>query len=106
MKGRPHLIPALVAAIMLIIAVFPLAYGYYQLLRWIICGIAVFTAIMAYQWGKWWAVGIFGVIAVLFNPLLVIHFTKQIWQPIDAVCAILFVVSIPLLKEQPKPSTS
>ena len=103
MKGRPHLIPALVAAIMLIIGIAPLSYyGYYQLLRWIVCGVAVFIAITSYRWGKMWAVGIFGVVAVLFNPILPIHLTKQIWQPIDAACAVLFVVSIPVLKEPAK----
>jgi FtsH-binding integral membrane protein len=99
MRGRPHLIPALVVAVMLVVAIASLPYGYYQLLRWVTCGVAVFIAIMAYRWGKVWATGIFGLVAVLFNPLLPIYLTREIWRPIDLTCAVLFIVSIFILKE-------
>lgn len=102
MRGRPHLIPALIAAIMLIIAIAPLAYAYYELLRWIVCCGAVFIAVMTYRWNKIWATCLFGLIAVLFNPLSPIHLTKQIWQPIDLTCALLFFVSIFLLRAPAK----
>jgi hypothetical protein len=102
-RGRPNLIPAVIVAIMLCVAVAPLAYGYYQLLRWVTCGVAVFIAVMAYRWGKVWATWVFGLVAILFNPLAPIHLTKQIWQPIDLACAVLFVISVFVLREPPKP---
>ena len=99
MRGRPHLIPAVIVAVMLCVAVAPLAYGYYQLLRWVTCGVAVFIAVMAYRWGKAWATWVFGFVAVLFNPLWPVYLTRDIWRPIDLACAVLFVVSTFILKE-------
>jgi hypothetical protein len=102
MSGRPHLIPALIVAIMLVVARAPLAYGYYQLLRWVTCGVAVFIAVMAYRWGKVWATWLFGLVAVLFNPLWPIHLTKEIWTPIDLACAVLFITNVFVLREPTK----
>jgi FtsH-binding integral membrane protein len=99
MKRRPHLIPALIVVIMLIVAIAPLAYVYYQLLRWVVCGVAVFIAVLAYRWKRIWAICLFGLVAILFNPLAPIYLTKQIWQPIDLACAVLFITSIFVLRE-------
>jgi hypothetical protein len=89
---HPHLIPAVVAALMLFGALGQWPYGYYQLLRFVVCGVGAYTAFVAYQWQKLWATWLFGFIAILFNPLIPIHLTREIWQLIDLVCAILFVV--------------
>ena len=99
MEGRPHLGPAIIAAVMLLIGIFPLPYGYFQLLRWIICGIAIFLVYIAYKYKKVWVTVIFGVIAILFNPIFTIHFEKNVWQWIDALCAAVFIMSIFLLRE-------
>jgi len=98
-KARPHLIPSLIVAAMLLVAVAPLPYGYYQFLRWAACGVAVFIAFKSYKWKKTWAIWLFGGIAVLFNPIVPIYLTKEIWQPIDLVCALLFGLSTLFLKE-------
>jgi hypothetical protein len=102
MKRRTHLIPAAIVAIMLVIAMAPLVYGYYQLLRWVTCGVAVFIAIQAYRWRTIWAVWLFAFVAVLFNPIFPIHLTRAIWRPIDLACAALFVASIFVLREPVK----
>ena len=99
MKRRPHLILALVAATMLFVAIADLQYGYYQILRWVVCGVAVYIAYMAYTWGKVWATWVFGFVAVLFNPIIPVHLTKEIWQPINVICGILFGLSPLFLKE-------
>jgi hypothetical protein len=103
LKRRPHLIPSVIVAILLAVAAAPLPYGYYQMLRWVTCGVAAFIAVIAYRWGKFWATGVFGVVAVLFNPIWPIYLTRGIWRPIDLVCAALFIASIFILKEAPKP---
>jgi hypothetical protein len=99
LKSRPHLIPSIVAALMLLGALGDWPYGYYQLLRWVICGAGIWVAVTAYNWQKLWATWLFGIIAVLFNPLIPIHLSRELWQPIDLICALLFIVNIFLLKE-------
>ena len=99
LKKRPHLIPSLMATLMLLGALADWPYGYYQLLRFIVCSAGVFVAYIAFTWKKIWAVWLFGFIALLFNPLISIHLSRELWQPIDIICAILFTVAMFILKE-------
>ncbi len=52
------------------------------------------------NWEKLRATWLFGFIALLFNPLIPIHLSREIWQPIDVICALLFVIAAIVLKEQ------
>ena len=99
MEKRPHLIPALIAALMLLGALAHWPYGYYQLLRFVVCGVSIYVAVVAYRWQKLWATWLFGCIAVLFNPLIPIHLSRELWQPIDVACAVLFIIVTMILKE-------
>ena len=92
LEKHPLLIPALIAALMLLGALAPWPYGYYQLLRFVVCVVSIYVAVMAYNWQKVWVTCLFGFIAVLFNPLISIHLSRELWKPIDLICAILFVV--------------
>jgi len=84
----------LIAAGILVLAIADLPYGYYTLLRIVICILAGFTAYIAFESdNKPWA-WIFGAIAILFNPIIPIYFDKEIWGFLDAIVAIIFVVSI------------
>jgi hypothetical protein len=76
--------------------------GYYQLLIWINFGIAVFVAFVDYQWQKNRQCGFFGIIAVFFNTIVSISTSREIWQPINLVCTLLFVISAFILKEHAK----
>ena len=102
LKSRPHFIPSLVAAAMLLGALAQWPYGYYQLLRWIVCGAAIFVAVSAYGWQKLWATWLFGFVAALFNPLVPVHLSRDAWQPIDVVCAILFIFAAAVVREPSK----
>jgi hypothetical protein len=98
----PLLIPSLIAAAMSLGALADWPYGYYQLLRFVVCGAGVYVAYTAYNWQKMWAVWLFGFIALLFNPLIPIHLSREIWQPINVVCAVLFIVIVFVLKDSGK----
>ena len=98
---RPQLIPSIIAAIMLILALAPWPYSYYKLLRIVICCVGVYMAFMAYGWQKLWASWLFGLIAVLFNPLIPINLPRELWQPVDLVSAVLFF-SIGLIMKEPE----
>jgi len=69
-------------------------YGYYQLLRWIILAIGAYSAYLAYNAEKKGWTWIFGIIAVLFNPIIPFTFQRDIWQTIDVIVAVIFLVSI------------
>jgi hypothetical protein len=106
MKARPHLIPALVAAGILFGALADLPYGYYQMLRWIVFGVSIYIAYKAFRWDKKWAIWVFSGSAVLFNPILPIYLTREIWQPLDVIFGTLFMLSIVFLKEPAKTISS
>lgn len=102
LEKRPHLILSLVAALMLLGSLVRWPYGYYQLLRFVVCGVGVYVAFVAYKWQKLWATWLFGFIAFLFNPIIPIHLSREIWQPIDAGCALLFFTIAFVLKKPVK----
>ncbi len=69
-------------------------YGYYQFLRWAILVIGAYSAHLTYKaGGKAWT-WIFGIIAVLFNPIIPFTFQRNTWQFIDVIVAIIFFVSL------------
>jgi hypothetical protein len=104
LEKRPHLIPCIVAATMLFLALGSWPYGYYQLLRFVVCGASIYVSFMAYNWQKTWAVWLFGLIAVLFNPLIPVHLTREFWKPIDGLCGFVFITIAIILKEYTTPT--
>lgn len=83
---------ALVPAAMLLIALLPLPYGYYTLLRLVVTGWALFLVWFEYEGRSSvtpWAVG-FAVIAALFNPIVPVHLDRDTWRVIDVAIAAVF----------------
>ena len=85
-----------IAIIMLIVTVITageLPYAYYILLRWVVCAASVITLGMAINEERTgWKV-VFGILALLFNPLIPIHLDREIWLPIDILAALIFFIS-------------
>jgi hypothetical protein len=69
-------------------------YSYYQFLRWLILGVGAYSVYLAYNSGRKIWTGIFGVIALLFNPIIPFYLQRDTWQFIDIITAVLFLVSI------------
>ncbi|MEM7820363.1 MAG: hypothetical protein QW761_02050 [Candidatus Aenigmatarchaeota archaeon] len=89
----PSTIARLIASGLLLWALARHAYGYYQILRWVVCGAGAYSAYTAMESKKtsWaWALGI---TAVLFNPIIPIHLNRDSWAIIDIAAAILIGVS-------------
>ena len=72
-----------IASALLFIAIFPMPYGYYTLLRITATGVFVWVAIAAINQNEKIIPWIFIVLAILFNPIIKIHFAKEIWAVID-----------------------
>jgi hypothetical protein len=96
----PSSIVRLVALVLLLWALDRHAYGYYQILRWVVCGAGAYSAFVAVDSEKisWaWALGI---TAILFNPIVPVHLDRDTWAVIDIIAALLFAISTFFVREQ------
>jgi hypothetical protein len=87
-SGPPKWLSLAVAAAC-VIALADLPYGYYQLLRIVVTGFAIWVAF--YSYGKArpaWAV-VFGLIAILYNPLFKISMSRDVHAVENVITALL-----------------
>ena len=78
---------------MLLFAIFPLPYGYYQLLRMIVaisCGISAYKA---YEDKNQVLSIAFALVLILFNPIAPIYLDKGTWVFIDIIVGIFFGIN-------------
>ncbi|MCC6127559.1 MAG: DUF3592 domain-containing protein [Pirellulales bacterium] len=89
----PQIILSAVSAYLLYDAAFEVyPYAFYQILRWIVCCTAILFAVDAHRWKKTWALWTFAVMAILFNPIVPIHLTRDSWSVIDRIAAVVILV--------------
>lgn len=81
----------LVCTGLLLLALMDLPIGFYTFLRIVVTIGAVALVVTEYENGiNFWIVA-FGLIAILFNPLIPVYLgDKSAWMPIDFIAAILF----------------
>jgi hypothetical protein len=85
---------------MLVLALARHPYSYYTLLRWVVCGVgvySVFQAIHSKKYGWAWA---FGIVSLLFNPMLPVHLDRATWAVVDIAVAALFFISLALVRSK------
>jgi hypothetical protein len=85
-----------VPALLLLIAVWRLPYGYYTFTRIVTCGVSVLIAVAGLQERPVVQVWSFPLlaIAVLFNPLVPIHLSRATWFYLDLGAAAIFVLHL------------
>ncbi len=81
-------------ALLLILCLFRMPYGYYQLVRYISFAVFVYLAYTAYNKNKdftavFW---IYLFLAILFQPFIKIALGRTIWNIVDVVVAIWLIV--------------
>jgi hypothetical protein len=86
-------LPRLIAAGLLLWAMGNHPYSYYQILRWVVCGVSGYSAYIAYERKNNAWTWIFGVMAVLFNPIAPIYLDRETWVLLDLVAAVLMFAS-------------
>ncbi|MBI3317659.1 MAG: hypothetical protein HYZ90_00730 [Candidatus Omnitrophica bacterium] len=70
-------------------------YGYYTLLRWVVCSTAGYLAYVRYKEKGGALPFFFGIIAVLFNPIVPVRLSKSDWSLMDfGVAIFLFIYGI------------
>ncbi len=95
--GQNHIgkVAACVSILLLLLAVFAKwPYGFYTILRIVVCGSSVHIAFSAATLNNKLWVWIMGTTALLFNPLIPIHLNRSTWQVIDFMAAVIFAVSL------------
>ena len=85
---------------MLLFALADNPYGYYQILRWVVMLSAGYTAFILYERkDKIWMWTFVGAV-ILFNPIMPVYLSREIWSVIDVITAVLFGINIWLLKNK------
>lgn len=69
-------------------------YGYYILLRWVCCGVFGYLALQAHSYKQQDWVWVLGVTAAVYNPIVPVHLTREIWSVVNIVTIGIAVVSI------------
>jgi len=98
---RGPFVPQIIAIIMLLWALNPdNPYGYYVLLRIVLCAICAFLAFCALEIenNKW--VWILGVMAVIYNPIIRIHMTREIWSVVNIATIVVLGVTFSTLRKR------
>ena len=86
MKYKTGLI---VASVCLLLALLPMPYGYYQLLRLIVCGVSIWAAISTSKTNQTLTV-LYVLVALLYNPIFIIHFDRSTWAIINVLTVLFF----------------
>ncbi len=98
---KTNKILSIIAGVMLLLAIPSMwPYGYYQLLRWVVSIVGAYNAYQTYKLKlNGWMITMIAV-AILFNPISPLTFSKDTWILFDlAVAIIMFVVSSKFKKE-------
>ena len=92
-------IPQVIVIPLLLWALNPMnPYGYYIFLRWICCAVFVYLAIQAWHIEKEGWVWVLGVTAAIYNPIISVHSTREMWSIVNLVTIGLAIASIFVLK--------
>ncbi len=84
---------AIIAGFLLLAAILPLPYGFYIFLRIFISICALFFAYSFYKLSNNNLMIIFGIVAIIFNPIFPIYLQKESWLLIDIIAAFVFFYS-------------
>ncbi|MGL4399944.1 MAG: DUF6804 family protein [Luteolibacter sp.] len=109
MENGKQIVPnwvLLAAALFAFVAIADLPYGFYQLLRWVVCAVAVASAIQLHRTNRQGWVWALGGIAVLFNPLMTVGFDKATWRIFDGAAGIAFLAVLYFARKDNVPPRS
>ena len=90
----------ILAALLLLIGVLAMPYGYYTFLRLLVTVVAVINIYYSYQ-NKSYAALIIGIIiALLFNPVIPVYLQKDVWMVLDIFTSLALILNVVLLKKR------
>ena len=89
---RHHASVWLLPAVLLMLALLPWPYGYYIFLRLIVCPVAGWIAYTQWRHDQafsGWVVAL-AAMATLYNPVVSISLTREIWSVLNVLSAVVF----------------
>lgn len=92
-EPEPHPALWLVPAALLVLALGPWPYSYFQLLRLVVCGACAFLAYREFKRAGVvpWTVGL-GFLALVFNPIVPVHLARSVWSVVDLGAAVVLAL--------------
>ena len=88
-------IPQVIAIVTLLWAFNPdNPYGYYIFLRWVCCGVFAYLAFRAAEQKSRNWLWVLGIAALVYNPILRVHLTREIWTGINILTIGIAITSI------------
>jgi FtsH-binding integral membrane protein len=100
LKQNPPL-PQIIGAIMLLWALVSAnPYGYYVLMRIVLCAIFVFLAVKAHELNRVGWVWVLAITAALYNPIIRVHLNREIWSAVNVATIVLLTVTVVVLRKK------
>lgn len=97
MRANPALY---IVAIGVGVALLPLPYGYYQVMRWVVAASCAWLAVSAHRAGHESWVWCWAVVAGVYNPLVPVHASRAVWSVVNlATIAIAVWYWVKLVKK-------
>lgn len=95
-KNTLYVLLTLAVAIMLLLCLADMPYGYYELVRYVSAVFFAYLAYKAFRSGQDTPLFVFGALALLFQPFMKIALGRTVWNIIDVVVAVglLYVVYV------------
>ncbi len=78
-------------------------YGYYILLRWVCCGVFAYLVLRAVALDMQGWAWTLGITALIYNPIVRVHLTREIWPIVNMVTIGIAITSIFSLRSRSKP---
>lgn len=84
----------IILAILLLICLFDMPYGYYQFVRFVAFAVFGYFAFVEFQANRNEIAFVYGALALLFQPFLKIALGRTMWNMVDLIVAGVLVLSV------------
>lgn len=96
---RNKIIASIIPSIFLILAIIDgLPYGFYSLLRLIVFFTIGYLAWLAIKSKNLFWAWLYGLVIILFNPIIPIYLSRDIWVIVDVFTAFIVIISLFIFK--------
>lgn len=96
----PFLLARIGAAVLLLVAIGPLPYDFYTIMRWVVCAVSAYGAYREFGRKRVGWAWTFVVLGVTFNPISPVYLSRETWAPLDAVSACILIGSVLMERKQ------